>query len=119
MDMQCFPRIQVRLKIQKRESNGRKTFTLNIRLEDANTQRKTAKAFIPRYPKVKDEAWWLVLCNTSASELYALKRVSFSGRLQTHMDLSSALTDFQGTKLILVSDSYTGFEQEHSIEGLP
>ncbi|MCD7464619.1 activating signal cointegrator 1 complex subunit [Datura stramonium] len=117
-DMRHFPRIQVRLKIQKKESNDGKIFTLNIRLEDANTQRRTAKAFIPRYPKVKDEAWWLVLCNTSASELYALKRVSFSGRLQTHMDLPSTLTNFQGITLILVSDSYIGFEQEHSIEGL-
>ncbi|XP_055829264.1 DExH-box ATP-dependent RNA helicase DExH14 [Solanum dulcamara] len=117
-DMRHFPRIQVRIKIQKKESNGGKIFTLNIRLEDANTQRRTAKAFIPRYPKVKDEAWWLVLCNTSAGELYALKRVSFSGRLQTHMDLPSTLTNFQGIKLILVSDSYIGFEQEHSIEGL-
>lgn len=51
-DMQHFPRIQVRLKIQKKESNGGKIFTLNIRLEDANTQRRTAKAFTPRYPKV-------------------------------------------------------------------
>ncbi|XP_075100776.1 DExH-box ATP-dependent RNA helicase DExH14 [Nicotiana tabacum] len=117
-DMQHFPRIQVRLKIQKKESNGGKIFTLNIRLEDANTRRRTAKAFTPRYPKVKDEAWWLVLCNTSASELYALKRVSFSGRLQTNMDLPSVLTNFQGIKLILVSDCYLGFEQEYSIEGL-
>ncbi|CAN4100374.1 unnamed protein product [Withania somnifera] len=117
-DMRHFPRIQVRLRINKKESNGGTIFTVNIRLEDANTQRKTARAFTPRYPKVKDEAWWLVLCNGSANELYALKRVSFSGRLQTHMDLPSTLTNFQGIKLILVSDSYIGFEQEHSIERL-
>ncbi|CAN4100375.1 unnamed protein product [Withania somnifera] len=116
--MRHFPRIQVRLRINKKESNGGTIFTVNIRLEDANTQRKTARAFTPRYPKVKDEAWWLVLCNGSANELYALKRVSFSGRLQTHMDLPSTLTNFQGIKLILVSDSYIGFEQEHSIERL-
>jgi len=40
--------------------------------------------------QVKDEAWWLVLGNTVTSELYAVKRVSFSDHLVTHMDLPLA-----------------------------
>lgn len=45
--------------------------------------------------QIKDEAWWLVLGNTSTSELYALKRVSFSDRLVTRMDLPSSFTTVQ------------------------
>jgi len=52
---------------------------------------------------VKDEAWWLVLGNTSTSELYALKRVSFTDHLVTHMKLPSALTDMQVQMNILPS----------------
>ncbi|XP_016651849.1 PREDICTED: uncharacterized protein LOC103339988 [Prunus mume] len=46
-------------------------------------------AFTPLFPKVKNEAWWLVLANTSTWELYALIRVSFSDHLVTHMELPS------------------------------
>ncbi|VFQ81224.1 unnamed protein product [Cuscuta campestris] len=114
-DLQHFPRIQVRLRIQRREN-----LTLNIRMENINRGRRTSKAFTPRYPKIKDEAWWLVLCNPSTSELHALKRVSFSDHLVTHMNLPSALnSSLQGMKLLVVSDCYLGFEQEHSINEFP
>ncbi|KAA8541028.1 hypothetical protein F0562_024834 [Nyssa sinensis] len=117
-DLQHFPLVQVRLKLQRRDPDSGKFFTLHIRLGKKNSRRKTSRAFVPRFPKVKEEAWWLVLGNTSTSELYALKRVSFSDRLITHMELPSTPTTIQGMKLILVSDCYLGFEQEHSIEEL-
>ncbi|KAE9467176.1 hypothetical protein C3L33_00910, partial [Rhododendron williamsianum] len=117
-DLDHFPRVQVRLKLQKKNPGDGKAITLNIRLEKTNSHRKTSRAFTPRFPKLKDEAWWLVLGNTSTSELYALKRVSFSDRLATHMELPSTPNTIQGMKLILVSDCYLGFEQEHSVEEL-
>uniref|UniRef100_A0A2P2M953 SEC63 domain-containing protein n=1 Tax=Rhizophora mucronata TaxID=61149 RepID=A0A2P2M953_RHIMU len=117
-DLQHFPRIQVKLKLQKRDSDDRKYVALSIKLEKTNFRQNTSRAFAPRFPKLKDEAWWLVLGNTATSELYALKRVSFSDRLVTNTELPSTQTTFQGMKLKLVSDCYIGFEQEHSIEEL-
>lgn len=117
-DLQHFPCIQMKLKLQKKDNDGGKPRTLNIRLEKINSKRNTSRAFAPRFPKIKNEAWWLILGNTYTSELYALKRVSFTDRLVTHMELPSGTTTFQGIKLILVSDCYIGFEQEHSIEEL-
>ncbi|PON68968.1 Activating signal cointegrator 1 complex subunit [Parasponia andersonii] len=114
-DMQYFPNVQVKLRLQQRENNGARSPSLNIRLEKKNSRRKASRAFAPRFPKVKDEAWWLILCNPSTSELHALKRVSFSDHLVTHMELPSDPTVLQVMKLILVSDCYIGFEQEHSI----
>ena len=43
---------------------------------------------------MKDEAWWLVLGNIKTSELFSLKRVSFSNSLMTKMDLPEEV-DFQ------------------------
>ncbi|THG01808.1 hypothetical protein TEA_006154 [Camellia sinensis var. sinensis] len=114
-DLEQFPRVQVRLKLQKRNPDAGKAFNLNITLEKTNSWRKQSRAFTPRFPKLKDEAWWLVLGNTSTSELYALKRVSFSNRLVTHMELPSTPSTIQGVKLILVSDCYIGFEREYSV----
>ncbi|KAL0384901.1 UNVERIFIED_CONTAM: DExH-box ATP-dependent RNA helicase DExH14, partial [Sesamum radiatum] len=117
-ELQHFPRIQARIKVQKRTAGDNHSVSLNIRLEKANRHKKTSRAFTPRFPKVKDEAWWLVLGNTSTSQLCALKRVTFTDVLQTHMNIPSNVIDFQGMKLIIVSDCYVGFEQEHIIEKL-
>lgn len=114
-DLQYFPHVQVKLGLNRREVNGGKSPSLNIKLEKKNSRRKSSRAFAPRFPKVKDEAWWLVLGNTSTSELFALKRVTFSDHLVTNMELPSEPTALQGTKLIIVSDCYLGFEQEHPI----
>nr|KAJ0203753.1 hypothetical protein LSAT_V11C500237010 [Lactuca sativa] len=112
-DLQHFPRIQVKLKIQGRDVGA----SLNIRLERSNSnRRKSSRAFTPRFPKLKDEAWWLVLGNSSTSELHALKRVSFTNNVVTRMKLPPTATNIQGMKLFLISDCYLGFDQEYSIE---
>ncbi|CDY47018.1 BnaC02g42030D [Brassica napus] len=115
-DLQRFPRIQMNVRLQRKDPDG--PSTLEIRLEKIS-KRNTSRALAPRFPKVKDEAWWLVLGDTSTSELFAVKRVSFTGRLITRMELPPNITSLQDTKLILVSDCYLGFEQEHSIEQRP
>lgn len=114
-DMQYFPRVRVKLKLHTGDDNASKSAVLNIRLEKANSKHSTVRAFVPRYPKVKDEAWWLVLGNATTSELYALKRISFSDQMVTRMALPPTVTNLQDTKLFLVSDCYLGFEQEYSI----
>ncbi|TYG41947.1 hypothetical protein ES288_D12G217100v1 [Gossypium darwinii] len=117
-DLQHFPCIRVKLKLLKKGTESKKSLQLNVRLEKTNLRRNMSRAFAPRFPKIKDEAWWLILGNTSTAELYALKRVSFSDRLVTHMELPSDVTLIQGMKLIIVSDCYLGYEQEDSIENL-
>ncbi|GMH17017.1 hypothetical protein Nepgr_018858 [Nepenthes gracilis] len=117
-DLQHFPCIQTKLKLQRKVKDGASFFTINVRLQNVNTQRNTSRAFAPRFPKVKDEAWWIILGNTVTSELYALKRVSLTSSLITQIELPTSSIANQGLKLILVSDCYLGYEQEYSIEEL-
>ncbi|KAJ8643830.1 hypothetical protein MRB53_005578 [Persea americana] len=114
-DLQNFPCIQVKLNVKRREIGGTNSTVVNVMLEKVNSRSKTSRAFTPRFPKVKDEAWWLILGNVTTSELYTLKRVSFSNHLVTQMELPSEQNNVKGLKLILVSDCYLGFEQEHTI----
>lgn len=114
-DLQRFPTIHVQLKVQLRNSGSGEGLRLNVRLKKSNSDPRNSRAFAPRFPKVKDEAWWLVLGSYSTSELHALKRVSFSDILVTHLDIPST-ANLRGLKLILVSDCYIGFEQEYNIE---
>ncbi|KAL5077954.1 hypothetical protein RYX36_016938 [Vicia faba] len=115
-DLQHFPNVKMKLKLQERETDGEKSHIINIRLEKLNSRRHSSRAFVPRFPKIKEEQWWLVLGNTSTSELYALKRVSFSDHLVTSMKLPPTTANLQDVKVFLVSDCYIGFEQEHSIK---
>ncbi|KAG2542539.1 hypothetical protein PVAP13_9NG644400 [Panicum virgatum] len=116
-DLQHFPRVDVKLQLQN-EQDRSKSPTLNIRVQLKNSRRSTSRAFAPRFPKAKQEAWWLVLGNATSSELYGLKRISFADRVvNTRMELPQ-MFNVQETKLILVSDSYLGFDQEYSLEHL-
>ncbi|KAG0487188.1 hypothetical protein HPP92_009283 [Vanilla planifolia] len=109
-----FPRVKVKVNLSKDDAKDSASTFLNIRL--AKTKKtSSSRAFVPRYPKIKDEAWWLVLGNVSTSELYALKRISFSDRLVTKMELPSMHINLQETKLFLISDCYLGLEQEIAI----
>ncbi|KAE8716022.1 hypothetical protein F3Y22_tig00110156pilonHSYRG00221 [Hibiscus syriacus] len=104
-DLQHFPCIQIKLKLLKKVTETERSLQLNIRLEKTNLRRNISRAFTPRFPKIKDEAWWLILGNTSTAELYALKRVSFSDRLVTHMELPSDVTSFQIAILVLSNNT--------------
>ncbi|KAG0487215.1 hypothetical protein HPP92_009310 [Vanilla planifolia] len=109
-----FPRVKVKVNLSKDDAKDSASTFLNIRL--AKTKKtSSSRAFVPRYPKMKDEAWWLVLGNVSTSELYALKRISFSDRLVTKMELPSMHINLQETKLFFISDCYLGLEQEIAI----
>jgi hypothetical protein len=48
---------------------------------------KGFRAFAPRFPKVKEEGWWLVVGTPETRELHALKRVSFGDRLVTRLTI--------------------------------
>ncbi|CAN6285195.1 unnamed protein product [Urochloa humidicola] len=114
-DLQHFPRVDVKLQFQNEQERS-KSQNLNIRVQLKNWRRSTSRAFAPRFPKAKQEAWWLVLGNSTSSELYGLKRISFADRVvNTRMELPQ-MFNIQETKLILVSDSYLGFDQEYSLE---
>ncbi|CAD6202628.1 unnamed protein product [Miscanthus lutarioriparius] len=116
-DLQHFPRVDVKVKLHNEQERS-KPPTLNIRLQLKNSRRSASRAFAPRFPKAKQEAWWLVLGNATSSELYGLKRISFADRvINTRMELPQ-MFDVQETKLILVSDCYLGFDLEYSLEHL-
>ncbi len=81
--------------------------------------------------QVKEEGWWLVVSDEAESELLALKRLSFSSsttaRLTFPAAAAAAAAGVQGgehrTKvggsgcivLRLISDSYLGLDQRHTV----
>lgn len=68
----------------------------------------------PRFPKAKDEGWWLVLGEVDSKELLAVKRLGFiRGRTRTSLAFSSPDEPCrQIYSLYLISDCYLGLDQQ-------
>ncbi|KAL0173066.1 hypothetical protein M9458_033377, partial [Cirrhinus mrigala] len=71
----------------------------------------------PRFPKPKDEGWFLVLGEVEKKELLAVKRV---GYIRNHSSVSVAFYTPEKTgkciyTLYLMSDSYLGLDQQYDV----
>ena len=76
-------------------------------------------AFAPRFPKVKDENWWLVVGEETTGELLALKRVAIPEESSVAVKLRFLLKASEAStsqlKLFLISDCYLGLDQEYTL----
>ncbi|KAK7886360.1 hypothetical protein WMY93_025981 [Mugilogobius chulae] len=87
---------------------------VSLRRINAGQQRRKqdSKAQAPRFPKVKDEGWFLVLGEVDRRELLAVKRVGYV-RNQTVASVAFYTPETTGKyiyTLYLMSDSYLGLD---------
>ncbi|NXM28469.1 ASCC3 protein, partial [Oxyruncus cristatus] len=76
-----------------------------------------SKAIAPRFPKVKDEGWFLILGEVDKKELIALKRTGYVRNRNT-VSLAFYTPETPGKciyTLYLMSDSYLGLDQQYDI----
>ena len=74
------------------------------------------RAVCPRYPKLKEEGWWLVLGDRTSRELLALRRVSFGDKTATTLTYEPAPPGAPEDLVVyLMSDCYLGMDQEVEI----
>ncbi|XP_072409240.1 activating signal cointegrator 1 complex subunit 3 [Chiloscyllium punctatum] len=76
-----------------------------------------SKAITPRFPKAKDEGWFVILGEIDKKELMALKRV---GYIRNHSTVSLAFYTPETTgryiyTLYLMNDSYLGMDQQYDV----
>ncbi|CAJ1958047.1 unnamed protein product [Sphenostylis stenocarpa] len=68
----------------------------------------------PRYPKAKEEGWWLVVGDTKTNLLLAIKRVSLQRKLKAKLEFAApADTGRKSYALYFMCDSYLGCDQEY------
>ncbi|XP_077383335.1 activating signal cointegrator 1 complex subunit 3 isoform X2 [Festucalex cinctus] len=88
------------------------------RINQGQQRRKQdSKAQAPRFPKVKDEGWFLVIGEVDHKALLAVKRI---GYVRNHTTASVAFFTPEKTgkciyTLYLMSDSYLGLDQQYDI----
>ncbi|WAR07339.1 ASCC3-like protein [Mya arenaria] len=93
-------------------------YVLNVTLARINKNKKTdSKANAPRFPKPKDEGWFLIVGDVQNRDLVALKRVPFvRGRSSVQVSVFTPETPGRVIYTVyLMSDSYLGLDQQYDI----
>ncbi|KAK3020100.1 hypothetical protein RJ639_003724 [Escallonia herrerae] len=68
----------------------------------------------PRYPKTKEEGWWLVIGDTKTNKLLAIKRVPLQRKSKVKLDFTVGEPGKHTYTLYFMCDSYMGCDQEYT-----
>ena len=69
----------------------------------------------PRFPKDKEEGWWLVVGDVAANSLLCIKRISLQLKAKVKLEFTAPEPGEYAYKLYLMSDSYLGCDQEFEL----
>lgn len=98
------------------EVHADEEYTLMINLQRLGA--KTSKHIYCRFPKPKDEGWFLTLGNQENGELLALKRVGYKSNRSSHPLIFNAPTQIGRViyTVFFISDGYIGLDQQFNIQ---
>lgn len=92
-------------------------YTINVNLHRLGV-RENKHIYAPKFPKGKDEGWFLTLGSQSNNELIAMKRIVYRSNRSSHQ-LCFTAPSKKGRviyTLYLISDGYIGFDQQYDIQ---
>ncbi|GLU00131.1 hypothetical protein SLE2022_175230 [Rubroshorea leprosula] len=89
---------------------------LQVTLErDLEGKTEVGPVDAPRYPKAKEEGWWLVVGDTKSNQLLAIKRVSLQRKAKVKLEFAAPAEVGKKTyTLYFMCDSYLGCDQEYN-----
>lgn len=92
-------------------------YTLNVNLHRLGV-RESKYIHCPKFPKPKDEGWFLTLGTPGNGELIAMKRIGYRSNKSSHQLCFTApvKTGRYLYTLYLISDGYIGFDQQYDIQ---
>lgn len=112
-----FPNIDMAYEVLDGENVAAgENITLQVTLErDLDGRTEVGPVDALRYPKAKEEGWWLVVGDTKSNQLLAIKRVSLQRKAKVKLDFTApADTGKKSYTLYFMCDSYLGCDQEYS-----
>ncbi|GAB4840529.1 DExH-box ATP-dependent RNA helicase DExH12 [Ancistrocladus abbreviatus] len=69
----------------------------------------------PRYPKAKEEGWWLLVGDTESNQLLAIRRVTLQRKSKVKLEIAAPAESAKRTyTLYFMCDSYMGSDEEYS-----
>ena len=69
----------------------------------------------PRFPKPKEEGWWLVVGDPQTNSLLCIKRITLHLKAKIKLEFVAPEAGEYAYTLYLMSDSYLGSDQEYEV----
>eukprot|EP01018_Ginkgo_biloba_P013775 Gb_27895 [translate_table: standard] len=111
-----FPNIDLAYDvIESDDVRAGENVTLQVTLErDLEGRQELGPVDAPRFPKPKEEGWWLVVGDQRSNQLLAIKRVSLQRKSKVKLDFTAPSELGKKTyTLYFMCDSYLGCDQEY------
>ncbi|KAK6913571.1 DEAD/DEAH box helicase domain [Dillenia turbinata] len=112
-----FPNIDMAYDVLESDNvRAGEDITLQVTLErDLEGRMEVGPVDAPRYPKAKEEGWWLVVGDTKTNQLLAIKRVSLLRKSRVKLEFTAPPEAGKKTYVLyFMCDSYLGCDQEYS-----
>ena len=112
-----FPNIDMTYEILDSENlRAGDDVMLQVTLErDLEGRTEVGPVEAPRYPKAREEGWWLVVGDTRSNQLLAIKRVALQRKSKVKLEFAAPAEAGKKTyTLYFMCDSYLGCDQEYS-----
>lgn len=111
-----FPNIDMSYEVLDSDSvRAGEEATVLVTLErDLEGRTEVGPVDAPRYPKAKEEGWWLAIGDPKNNLLLAIKRVSLQRKLKAKLDFTPSEAGRRSYTLYFMCDSYMGCDQEYT-----
>ncbi|KAJ7515551.1 hypothetical protein O6H91_22G017500 [Diphasiastrum complanatum] len=113
-----FPNIDLNFDIlDKEDISVTESVTLQVTLErEFEGKQELGPVDAPRFPKPKEEGWWLVVGDPKSNQLLAIKRVSLQRKAKVKLDFTAPSEVGKRTyTLYFMCDAYLGCDQEYEL----
>jgi pre-mRNA-splicing helicase BRR2 len=111
------PNIDVAYEVSEGDdirAGGNVTLQVTLERDMVNMPPETGPVHAPRYPKPREEGWWLVIGDSSTDQLLAIKRAALHKSAQLKLEFTVAAEAGKKDYMVfLMSDSYLGCDQEY------
>ncbi|XP_055382886.1 activating signal cointegrator 1 complex subunit 3 [Condylostylus longicornis] len=100
------------------EVHAMQEYTVNVYLHRLGPARNDSKIYSPKFPKGKDEGWFLTLGCVGNGEMIALKRIGYRSNKSSHQ-ITFVTPSNKGRiiyTLYIISDGYIGFDQQYDLQ---
>lgn len=114
-----FPNIDMMYEVLDSDSiTAGESITLQVTLErDLEGRAEVGPVDAARYPKAKEEGWWLVVGDTTSNQLLAIRRVVLQRKAKIKLDFSAPPQAGKKSYMVyFMCDSYLGCDQEYSFD---
>ena len=90
--------------------------TVVVSLErEAEETGRVPTVHAPRFPKPKEEGWWLVIGDVKSNVLLCIKRITLQLKAKVKLEFMAPEAGEYAYTLYLMSDSYLGADQEYEM----